>query len=222
MKTFYRVFFIYSILFTFFCCEKPNRFEPKINEVVKINPYFPMYKNTTWNYKDSSNNIETIKVNDYVSTINIQRNDTILDPINVNRIENWSYYSYSIFFGNRLFNFFTDKKEYEYLGEKYFQANDFRQESPSYLFELKYIGHIDSLLVESTLYKDIYVNEFNISGLRDKYNSSLPKNNLVINAINYYAKDIGIILQKKVIVNDSLPNDTVVIRKLVDYRIGAH
>lgn len=204
-------------IFNLIACKKPDPLEDEIIKEKKPSDYFPFYPGSYWTYNNDSNKTFFFAANSYYK----YQIYYTTNPIMLNSLENIPISGSSLLFLDNFYNFIcTDKKE-EY-NFKLRARGDIRYNPPTYNYRLKLIGHLDSMFVNGKYFIDVYINEFNLSNEFNSTDKSIPSDHLLINSINYYAKDVGIILQKKVIVNDSSLNDTVVIRKLVDYRIGAH
>jgi hypothetical protein len=205
-------------IFILIACKKPDPLEDEIIKEIKPNDYFPFYPGSYWTYSNDSNKIFFYASNSYYK---YQSYYYKANPIMLNSLENIPISGSSLLFLDNFYNFIcTDKKE-EY-NFKLRARGDFRYNPPTFNYSLKLLGHLDAIDINGKAFKDIFINEFKIVELFSQSSTIIPNDHLLINTINYYAKDVGIILQKKVIVNDSLPNDTIVTRKLVDYRIGAH
>lgn len=205
-------------IFNLIACKKPGASEEEIIKEIKPSDYFPFYPGSYWTYINDSNKIFFYASNSYYK---YQSNYYKLNPIMLNSLENIPISGSSLLFLDSFYNFIcTDKKEEYNL--KLRARGNFRYNPPTFNYSLKLLGHLDTIDINGKTFKDIFINEFKIVDLFNQSSTIIPDNHLLINTINYYAKDVGIILQKKVIVNDNLPNDTIVTLRLNEYKIGQH
>lgn len=212
-------YFIIISLLSLGACKKPDPLENEIIKENKPNEYFPFYPGSNWTYTNDSNKTYYYSSNPYFE---YEDYNSEINPIWVNSLDNIIISGRSLLFIDHFYNFICTKKNDEY-NFRLRAVGDFRYNPPTFNYSLKFMGHLDTLVVHGKKFNDIYVSEFTILDVFNQTPSTMAyKNHLLVNAINYFAKDVGIILQKKVITSDSLPNDTVVTRELIDYKIGPH
>lgn len=212
-------------------CKKPANLDPSYIEV-EPEPYFPCYPGSYWTYADSLGNEIVSKVDEGYQQYQIKApDDSLSDIYLLPRIDSHYYFkNFKIYDTPGTLDIEHNRKHKSDSFEKIVVLNNYDGErifvdyysghyNPGMIYQNNnFVSQIDSFYIGDKLFNNVIINQ--VSKVYVGYNAQ------VLNVekpfpifMRYFAKDIGLILEKVIYNPNTLP-DTVTIRSIISYHIN--
>lgn len=218
-------------MITLIGCKKPAYLEPSYI-VVEPEPYFPCYPGSYWTYVDSLGKEMVTMVDDGYQPYQIKApDDSLSDIYLLPRIDSQYYFkNFKIYDTpgtldieyNRTHKSDSFEKivvSNNYDGERIFVQYYSDHYNPIIIYQNNnFVSQMDSFYIGNTLYNKVILNQ--VSKVYVGYGAQ------ILNVehpfpiyMRYFAKDIGLILEKVIYNPNTLP-DTVITKSIISYHIN--